>query len=47
EDIAMLKLKTPVTFTEHIQPICLPDNCVEPSLDVATYIAGWGQVESK
>ncbi|KAM7309885.1 serine protease grass-like [Ixodes scapularis] len=45
EDIAMLKLKTPVTFTEHIQPICLPDNCVEPSLNVATYIAGWGQVE--
>ncbi|CAN7985161.1 unnamed protein product [Ixodes pacificus] len=45
EDIAVLRLKTPVNLTDNIQPICLPENCVEPSLTVATYIAGWGKVE--
>ncbi|CAN8015202.1 unnamed protein product, partial [Ixodes persulcatus] len=42
EDIAIVKLKRPVNFTDHIQPICLPENCDEPSLSAATYMAGWG-----
>uniref|UniRef100_A0A0K8RDI3 Putative serine protease n=1 Tax=Ixodes ricinus TaxID=34613 RepID=A0A0K8RDI3_IXORI len=42
EDIAIVKLKRPVNITNHIQPISLPENCDEPSLIAATYIAGWG-----
>uniref|UniRef100_A0A147BWV9 Putative trypsin-like serine protease n=1 Tax=Ixodes ricinus TaxID=34613 RepID=A0A147BWV9_IXORI len=42
EDIAIVKLKRPVNFTDYIQPICLPENCDEPSLSAATYLAGWG-----
>ncbi|CAN8015186.1 unnamed protein product [Ixodes persulcatus] len=42
EDIAILKLKRPVKLTDHIQPICLPENCEEPSSIAPTYIAGWG-----
>uniref|UniRef100_A0A6B0VC06 Putative serine protease n=1 Tax=Ixodes ricinus TaxID=34613 RepID=A0A6B0VC06_IXORI len=44
-DIGILKLKRPVSLTDFIQPICLPQNCVEPRLDVLTYIAGWGKIE--
>uniref|UniRef100_A0A6B0VBR0 Putative serine protease n=1 Tax=Ixodes ricinus TaxID=34613 RepID=A0A6B0VBR0_IXORI len=44
-DIAVLKLKRPVNLTDFIRPICLPRNCVEPRLDVRTYIAGWGKIE--
>uniref|UniRef100_A0A0K8RE79 Putative serine protease n=1 Tax=Ixodes ricinus TaxID=34613 RepID=A0A0K8RE79_IXORI len=45
QDIAVLRLERPVNFTNLIQPICLPENCVEPPLDVPTYIAGWGKIE--
>uniref|UniRef100_A0A6B0VBU7 Putative serine protease n=1 Tax=Ixodes ricinus TaxID=34613 RepID=A0A6B0VBU7_IXORI len=41
-DIAILKLKTPVNFTDYIQPICLPENWDMPSLSVPIYILGWG-----
>ncbi|XP_040079461.2 serine protease grass-like, partial [Ixodes scapularis] len=45
KDIAILRLKRPVNLTDFIRPICLPQNCVEPRLDVRTYIAGWGKIE--
>uniref|UniRef100_A0A0K8RLW2 Putative serine protease with signal anchor n=1 Tax=Ixodes ricinus TaxID=34613 RepID=A0A0K8RLW2_IXORI len=42
-DLALLKLKRPVNFTKHIQPICLPTNCEEPPSDVTMYGVGWGR----
>uniref|UniRef100_A0A0K8RDY5 Putative serine protease n=1 Tax=Ixodes ricinus TaxID=34613 RepID=A0A0K8RDY5_IXORI len=42
-DLALLKLKIPVNFTKHIQPICLPTNCEEPPSDVTMYGVGWGR----
>ncbi|CAN8015187.1 unnamed protein product [Ixodes persulcatus] len=42
-DLAILKLKRPVNFTNHIQPICLPSNCEEPPPDVTIYGVGWGR----
>ncbi|XP_040067979.1 chymotrypsinogen B-like [Ixodes scapularis] len=42
-DLALLKLKRPVNFTKHIQPICLPTNCEEPPSDVTIYGVGWGR----
>uniref|UniRef100_V5H7Q1 Putative trypsin-like serine protease n=1 Tax=Ixodes ricinus TaxID=34613 RepID=V5H7Q1_IXORI len=44
-DIAILKLERPVSLTDFIRPICLPQTCVEPRLDARTYIAGWGKIE--
>ncbi|XP_042146612.1 chymotrypsinogen B-like [Ixodes scapularis] len=42
-DLALLKLKRPVNFTKHVQPICLPPNCEEPPSDAGLYVAGWGR----
>uniref|UniRef100_A0A0K8R4R1 Putative serine protease n=1 Tax=Ixodes ricinus TaxID=34613 RepID=A0A0K8R4R1_IXORI len=44
-DIALVKLKIAVNFTDSIRPICLPENCAEIPSNIRTYIAGWGQKE--
>uniref|UniRef100_A0A6B0VCQ2 Putative serine protease n=1 Tax=Ixodes ricinus TaxID=34613 RepID=A0A6B0VCQ2_IXORI len=42
KDIAVVKLKRSVNFTEYIQPICLPENCADFPANVTAYVAGWG-----
>jgi len=45
-DIALMKLKEPIEFTDHISPICLP--AVQDELPLAgtnTYIIGWGNTK--
>ncbi|XP_040062591.1 tryptase gamma-like [Ixodes scapularis] len=44
-DIALVKLRIAVNFTESIRPICLPENCGEIPSNIRTFIAGWGQKE--
>ncbi|XP_040075347.1 enteropeptidase-like [Ixodes scapularis] len=46
KDIAVVKLKTKVKYTDYIQPICLPENCVDPpaTASSASYAAGWGTI---
>ncbi|XP_040070057.1 enteropeptidase-like [Ixodes scapularis] len=46
KDIAVVKLKTKVEYTDYIQPICLPENCVDPpaTASSASYAAGWGKL---
>lgn len=39
-DIALLKMKTPVNFTDFIKPICLPFRHIQDKLPC--YVAGWG-----
>lgn len=41
-DIALLKLRKPVTFNKSIQPICLPKESIDPSGKTGTVI-GWGR----
>ncbi|KAJ8266979.1 hypothetical protein GJAV_G00136840 [Gymnothorax javanicus] len=43
-DIAMMHLKTPVNFTDYIQPICLPDSGEQFEPGRKCFIAGWGKV---
>jgi len=42
-DIALLKLSTPVLFNKYVKPVCLPTEEVDPGTDC--YITGWGKVQ--
>ncbi|XP_069702855.1 trypsin-1 [Periplaneta americana] len=41
-DIALLKLRKPVTFTKRVRPVCLPQSGVDPAGRVGT-VVGWGR----
>jgi len=42
-DVALLKLKSPVTFTDHISPACLPNANEElPDAGSTVFVTGWG-----
>ena len=41
-DVAIIRLDRPVTFTERVASICLPTNNLTPGLQVT--VAGWGTV---
>ncbi|CAN7985321.1 unnamed protein product [Ixodes pacificus] len=42
KDIAVVKLKRSVNFTDYIQPICVPENCADFPAKFTAYVAGWG-----
>ncbi|CAF0972408.1 unnamed protein product [Adineta steineri] len=42
DDIGIIRLASPITFSSDVQPICLVDNMAEPPLDATVYVAGWG-----
>jgi len=46
-DVSLVKLKTPVQFTDHITPICLPSTLDEelPNPDTKSFIVGWGFIK--
>ncbi|XP_007998145.1 zinc finger protein 408 isoform X3 [Chlorocebus sabaeus] len=47
-DIALMKLKKPITFSDYIYPVCLPDRETAASLFQAGYkgrVAGWGNLK--
>ena len=50
-DLAILKLSQPVTFTPYIQPACLPNPSygLYPSVDTSTtvYASGWVSFEKR
>ncbi|CAB1456522.1 unnamed protein product [Pleuronectes platessa] len=41
-DICLLKLSSPVNFTDYIQPVCLADANSILHSGVSTWVAGWG-----
>ncbi|XP_060922596.1 serine protease 27-like [Limanda limanda] len=41
-DICLLKLSSPVNFTDYIQPVCLADANSTLHSGVSTWVAGWG-----
>uniref|UniRef100_A0A8C5WJB5 Peptidase S1 domain-containing protein n=1 Tax=Leptobrachium leishanense TaxID=445787 RepID=A0A8C5WJB5_9ANUR len=41
-DIALVKLVNPVTFTDYIQPICLPGASVTLPSGMECWVTGWG-----
>ncbi|MBN3309092.1 C1RA protein, partial [Amia calva] len=44
-DIALLKLRQPVTVNSTIMPLCLPPEGAEYTVDKAGYASGWGITE--
>jgi len=44
-DIALIKLKEPVKFTDYIQPICLPTEEAEYTAGKNCSISGWGSIQ--
>ncbi|XP_023369629.1 testisin [Otolemur garnettii] len=44
-DIAVLKLSTPVTYTSHIQPICILASTAEFQNRTNCWVTGWGEIE--
>ncbi|XP_044078709.1 transmembrane protease serine 2 isoform X2 [Siniperca chuatsi] len=45
-DIALLKLNTPLTFTRTVKPVCLPNIGVDLSAGHQAWITGWGALRS-
>jgi len=41
-DIALIKLKQPIKFSEVVKPICLPESGDEHTTDREAMVAGWG-----
>ena len=44
-DIAIVKLATPLTFGKNIQPICLPSATFNPSVGATCFTSGWGNLK--
>ncbi|XP_072302851.1 transmembrane protease serine 2 [Eucyclogobius newberryi] len=45
-DIALLKLSSPLTFSSTVKPVCLPNVGVDLSPERAAWITGWGALRS-
>ncbi|XP_058499899.1 chymotrypsin-like elastase family member 2A [Solea solea] len=45
-DIALIKLSSPVTFSDTITPACLPDQGVVLSHGSPCYVTGWGRLST-
>ncbi|XP_059208093.1 transmembrane protease serine 2-like [Centropristis striata] len=45
-DIALLKLNTPLTFSRTVRPVCLPNMGVDLSAGQSAWITGWGALSS-
>ena len=42
-DIAILKLAKPLSFNEHIGPLCLPNKSYDPKEGTECFVSGWGE----
>jgi secreted trypsin-like serine protease len=43
-DIAMMKLSSPITYTERVKPICLPSSGLYFSAGTQCFVTGWGKL---
>ncbi|XP_040850913.1 putative serine protease 45 [Ochotona curzoniae] len=46
-DVALLRLRTPVTFSKHVQPICLPEPGLNLKVGTQCWVTGWSQVKQR
>ena len=43
-DIAMIKLSSPISYTERVKPICLPSSGLDFSAGTQCFVTGWGKL---
>lgn len=43
-DVALLRLKHPFNFNQHVQPACLPEHTDELKIGSRAIIIGWGKL---
>ncbi|XP_025030783.1 transmembrane protease serine 12-like [Python bivittatus] len=46
-DIALFQLSKSITYSDYIQPICLPNSTLVLTSDMTCYITGWGMKKEK
>jgi len=44
-DIALIKLRTPLTFNDYVQPVCLPSTPIPVGTNCV--VTGWGDTKGK
>lgn len=44
-DVALVELSSPLTWTSHIQPVCLPNADFEFYRGTMCYVTGWGDTQ--
>ncbi|XP_012386333.1 serine protease 44 [Dasypus novemcinctus] len=44
EDIALVLLEFPVTYSPHIQPVCLPEKSFQVASGTECWVTGWGRL---
>lgn len=47
KDLALVELSTPVTWSDKIQPVCLPDSGTLFPGGMQCYVTGWGNVRDE
>ena len=45
DDIAVIKLEKPLSFSENVGPACLPKKSYDPKAGTECFISGWGSEE--
>ncbi|XP_072315776.1 enteropeptidase [Eucyclogobius newberryi] len=45
-DMALMQLQEPISFSDHVQPICLPELGQDPPPGTVCSISGWGRLTS-
>jgi len=43
-DVAVIRLPRPLTFNDHVQPVCIPSTPVADGTDCV--VTGWGETQS-
>uniref|UniRef100_A0A663MT17 Plasminogen n=1 Tax=Athene cunicularia TaxID=194338 RepID=A0A663MT17_ATHCN len=46
-DIALLKLSSPVTITDRVKPVCLPENSLMVEGNAVCFLTAWGKTRGK
>ncbi|XP_029954229.1 serine protease 27 [Salarias fasciatus] len=44
KDVALVRLSSPVQWSNHIRPVCLPSSGILFSADMTCYVTGWGDI---
>lgn len=44
-DVALVELSSPLTWTNHIQPVCLPNTDFQFYSGTMCYVTGWGDTQ--